>query len=133
MFWQQGTPRSKERPARMIAAAWRHRHRHAVEFSDRHSDLEDRPGALLRQHRRLQTGRSGAGLFLGDRRYPAPRRPAEGRAEPRHGQELRPWSGDAASIFLSTTPGTNVQQPFLEVTLEAWEESWNGSGATDLG
>jgi hypothetical protein len=34
---------------------------------------------------------------------------------------------------LSTTPGTNVQQPFLEVTLEAWEESWNGSGATDLG
>ncbi len=44
----------------------RRRHHHAVEFPDRHSGLEDRAGALLRQHGGDQAGRSGAGLHLGD-------------------------------------------------------------------
>ena len=43
----------------------RRRHHHAVEFPDRHPDLEDRAGALLRQHRRVQAGRPGAGLARG--------------------------------------------------------------------
>ena len=35
------------------------------------------------------------GCVLGDRRHPAPRRPAEGRAQPRHGQGLGGRPGDA--------------------------------------
>ena len=73
----------------------RRRHHHAVEFPDRHPGLEDRAGALLRQHRGVQAGRPGAGLLLGDRRHPAPRRPAQGRAQPRHGQGLGRRPGDA--------------------------------------
>ena len=35
------------------------------------------------------------GCVLGDRRHPAPRRPAQGRAQPRHGQGLGGRPGDA--------------------------------------
>ena len=67
---------------------------HPLELPDRDPGLEDRPGAGLGQHRRHQAGRPGAGLHLGDRRHPAPRRAAEGRAEPRHGQGLGGRPGD---------------------------------------
>ena len=67
---------------------------HALELPDRDPGLEDRAGARLRQHRRHQAGRPGAGLHLGDRRHPAPRRAAEGGAEPRHGQGLGGRPGD---------------------------------------
>ena len=43
----------------------RRRHHHAVEFPDRHSRLEDRAGALPRQHGGVQAGRPGAGLRPG--------------------------------------------------------------------
>ena len=46
----------------------RGRHHHAVEFSDRDSGVEDRAGAVLRQLRRVQAGRPGAGLRVGARR-----------------------------------------------------------------
>ena len=69
-------------------ASGRCRHHHAVEFPDRDSRLEDRAGALLRQHGGVQARRSGAGERVGDRRYSRPCRAAEGRAESRHGQWL---------------------------------------------
>ena len=53
------------------------------------------PALCLRQHRRVQAGRTRARLLLGDRRHPAPRRPAEGRAQPRHGQGLGRRPDDA--------------------------------------
>jgi aldehyde dehydrogenase (NAD+) len=46
------------------------RHHHALELPDRHSRLEDRAGALLRQYHRLQARRSRTRLLVGDRRYP---------------------------------------------------------------
>ena len=67
---------------------------HAVELPDRDPGLEDRAGARLGQHRRHQAGRPGAGLHLGARRHPEPRRAAEGGAEPRHGQGLGGRPGD---------------------------------------
>ena len=42
----------------------------------------------------LEARRPRAGLRLGDRRHPAPGRPAEGGAEPRHGQGLGRRPGD---------------------------------------
>ena len=78
-------------------SARRRRPDHAVEFPDRDPGLEDRAGAGLRQHRGDQAGRSGAGFDLGAGRHPASRRPAQGRAQPRHGPRLgrrrrRCWS-----------------------------------------
>ena len=52
------------------------------------------PAHRLRQHGGLQAGRPGAGLRLGARRHPEPRRPAEGRAESRHGLGLGRRPGD---------------------------------------
>ena len=83
-------------------AGRRRRHDHAVEFPDRHSGLEDRAGARLRQHRGVQAGRPRAGLRLGARRYPAPRRPAEGRAQPRHGHGLGGRRRRSSNIPTST-------------------------------
>ena len=51
-------PRRRDHPR----ADRRRRPDHAVEFPDRHSRLEDRAGARLRQHRRVQAGRPGARL-----------------------------------------------------------------------
>ena len=59
-------------------AGRRRRHHHAVELPDRHSRLEDRAGARLRQLRRLQAGRPGAGLGLGAFRHHHSRRHSEG-------------------------------------------------------
>ena len=64
----------------------RRRHHHAMEFPDRHSRMEDRAGALPRQHGGVQARRTGSGLVLGDRRHTAPCRTAEGRAQPGDGQ-----------------------------------------------
>ena len=61
-------------------------HHYAMELPDRNSSLENCAGARLRQHRRVQAGRSGAGLRMAARRHPDTCGPAEGRLEPRHGQ-----------------------------------------------
>ena len=61
---------------------------HAVELSDRDSGLEDRAGACLRQLRRVQAGRSRAGLGACARRDHRALRPAGGRVQPRDGPRL---------------------------------------------
>ena len=92
---RDGAERAPRRRRRNDARGGRRRrHHHAVEFPDRHSRLEDRAGALPRQHGGVQAGRPGARLLLGDRRHTAPRRPAEGRAQPGHGQGLGGRPGD---------------------------------------
>ena len=63
----------------------RRRPDHAVEFSDRHSRLEDRAGARVRQHRRLQAGAVDARLRLGAGRHPGGRRHSAGRLQPGDG------------------------------------------------
>ena len=85
---------AQHRGADRARAGRRRRPDHAVEFSDRHPRLEDRAGARLRQHGGLQARRPRAGLRLGARRHPEPRRPAEGRVQPRHGQGLGGRAGD---------------------------------------
>ena len=103
---RRGAPHSR-REIRQRAAGRRHRgdarggrrrrnHR-AVEFSHRHSRLEDRAGALLWQLRRLQAGRSRAGLGPRARRNHRSRRRAQGRVQSRHGPRLGGRSGDARS------------------------------------
>ena len=78
-------------------AGRRRRHDHALELPDRDPGLEDRAGAGLRQHGRLQARRPRPGLRLGARRHPQPRRPAQGRAQPRHGPRLGGRPGDPRS------------------------------------
>ena len=87
----------------------RHRHRdharsagrcrpdHAVEFPDRHSGLEDRAGLGLWQYRGDQARRPCSGLDLGAGRYPASRRPAQGRAQPRDRARLGSRRGPAGA------------------------------------
>ncbi len=58
---------------------------HALELSARDPGLEDRAGARVRQLRRVQAGRAGAGLRLGAGRHPGPRGRAGGRVQPGHG------------------------------------------------
>ena len=83
-----GAPRHRHRDH--ARGARRRRPDHAVEFSDRDPGLEDRAGAGLRQYRGDQAGGARARLDLGAGRYPAPRRPAQGRAQPgdRAGSEV---------------------------------------------
>ena len=67
---------SRHRRRDHARAGRRRRHHHAVEFPDRHPGLEDRAGARLRQHRRVQAGRPRAGLAWAIVDILAPRRPA---------------------------------------------------------
>ena len=84
-------------------AGRRRRHHHAVEFPDRDSRLEDRAGARLRQHRRLQAGRPRAGLGLGDRRHPASA-PACRRASSTSSWAAARWSARRSSTRPTSTP-----------------------------
>ena len=73
----------------------RRRNHRAVEFPDRDSRLEDRAGARLRQHRRLQARRPRAGMRACARRDHRARGSAEGRLQSRHGPRLGGRPGDA--------------------------------------
>ena len=67
----------------------RRRPDHALEFPDRDPRLEDRAGALLRQHGGVQAGRAGAGLgACAGRDHRALRHPGR-RVQPRDGPRLR--------------------------------------------
>ena len=57
------------------AGGRRQRH-HAVELPDRHPRVEDRAGAGVRQHGRVQARRPRPGERVGARRHPQPRRAA---------------------------------------------------------
>ena len=97
-------------------SARRHRPDHAVEFPDRDSGLEDRAGAGLRQHRGDQAGRSGAGLDLGAGRYPASRRLAQGRAQPRDrprlgGRRRAVGAPDVTAISFTGSVATGRRSP----------------------
>ena len=93
------------REARQRAARCRHRtdarggrrrrHHRAVEFPDRHSRLEDRARARLRQLRPVQAGRSRAGLGARARRDHRARRRAQGRVQPGDGPRLGGRPDDA--------------------------------------
>ena len=72
-------PRRRDHPR----ADRRRRHDHAVEFPDRDPRLEDRAGALLRQHRGVQAGRTGAGLGACAVRDHRPLRHSRRRVQPR--------------------------------------------------
>ena len=61
---------------------------HAVELSDRDPGLEDRAGARVRQHRRLQAGAVDPCLRMDVDRDPRERRRPGGRLQPRHGLGL---------------------------------------------
>ena len=73
----------------------RRRHHHAVEFSDRHSRVEDRAGARHGNTVVFKPADLVPGSLVGDRRHSRARRPAEGRSQPRHGQGLGGRPGDA--------------------------------------
>ena len=66
----------------------RHRPDHAVELPDRDPGLEDRAGAGLRQLRRVQAGRPGAGQRLGAGRDHRRCRRARRRVQPGDGPRL---------------------------------------------
>ena len=77
-------------------AGRRRRHHHAVEFPDRHSRLEDRAGALPTATRVVfKPAELVPGSSWAHRRHPASRRPAQGRAQPGHGQGLGRRPGHA--------------------------------------
>ena len=76
-------------------AARRHRPHHAVEFPDRHSGLEDRARARLRQLRGVQAGRSRAGDRACPVRDHREGRHAGRRVQSRHGPRLGGRRGDA--------------------------------------
>ena len=86
-----GAPRHRHRDH--ARGAGRCRPDHAVEFPDRDPGLEDRAGAGLWQHRGDQARGPRPGLDLGAGRYPAPRRFAQGRAQPRDRARLRSRRG----------------------------------------
>ena len=67
-------------------AARRRRRDHPLELPDRDPGLEDRAGARLRQHRRLQAGQPDAALRRPPGRGAGRGRAAAGRAQPRHRQ-----------------------------------------------
>ena len=81
-----GAPRPRGRD--FARAARRRRHDHAVEFPDRDPRLEDRAGALLRQRRGVQAGRTGAGLGACAFRDHQPLRHSPRRVQPRHRPRL---------------------------------------------
>ena len=62
---------------------------HAVEFPDRDPGVEDRAGAGLRQLRRVQAGRAGAGVRLGAGRDPQRAGLPAGRVQPGDGHAAR--------------------------------------------
>ena len=84
-------------------AGRRRRHHHAVEFPDRHPGLEDRAGALPTAtpwcSSRPTSCRARAWALVD---ILAPRRPAQGRAQPRHGPRLGRRPGDARQHPTST-------------------------------
>ena len=81
----------------------RRRHHHAVEFPDRHSRLEDRAGALPRQHGRVQAGRPGARLRPG-RSSTSCTAPACPRACSTSSWARARWSARRCSTAPTSTP-----------------------------
>ena len=81
-----GAPRHRRRGD--PRAGRRRRPHHAVEFSDRDSGVEDRAGARLRQHRRVQARRSRARLRVGAGRNPGEGGRPGGRVQPGDGTRL---------------------------------------------